>query len=461
MNTQIESSGQKPWRQQNSYMDPHGYVVRDNNSILRVLHPNSQAFYRDLLRNPAVNRLQANGMLIAASQKEDADTVLRHPVIWPVTYATEWTPSALRDAGLLTLAIAEELADEDLTLQDATPFNVLFTKGRPIFVDFTSIVPQNPHILWKAQSQYEAFFLHPLLLASQGKGVAARHALSDPVGGLSEEWFLRHVSLSYRLAHPQEAITRRVAHWIQNDAARRKRFVEAVRTGTHIPDKNLRKRYFRKLAARLQSLNFPKSTDMWKDYYAEIPEWVDKQHKVAQIDALLRRMRPRTVVDIGANTGIFSALAGSVAESIVAAEGSQSCTETIYAMAQSRALPIFPVCCNLISPPLPSGMLPGDYPSLWDRLRSETTLCLGLMHHLHVSGRQPFTRIALMLNALTEKSLIFEYIAPDDENVQRLNLLEPSRYELEDVRQALGLHFSNIETLDSDRPTRKILLCQK
>lgn len=458
--TSLHASSTFVHRQQNSYMDPHGHVVRTPDGMCRVLSESSRDFYQSLVDHSVIRRLQADGQLVATAHG-DLLGELRHPLITPITYATEWTPSALRDAGLLTLAIAGALASDGLALQDATPFNILFAYARPVFVDFTSIVPEDPHILWKAQSQFDAFFSRPLILASQGKGDAARHALSNPVSGLTDGQFQSLVSRAYRLMHPQEELARWISEWIQSNPARRKRFITAMREGKTTIAPGLRKRFFRKLADRIGALRFPRSADGWKDYYAEIPTWVNRQQKLTQIETILQSVRPASVLDIGANTGVFSMLAAKIAPSVIAAEASQTCTEGIYAAARDKRLPVFPLCCNLVSPPQPAGMLAGDYPHFWERVRSSMTLCLGLMHHLNITGRQPFGRIAQMLDAVTQDTLVFEYIAPTDANVERLDVLQTPDYSLSAVQGALGVYFNHIETLESDRDTRKLLVCTR
>jgi hypothetical protein len=106
-------------------------------------------------------------------------------------------------------------------------------------------------------------------------------------------------------------------------------------------------------------------------------------------------------------------------------------------------------------------MTAGDFPDLWSRLQGDTALCLGLMHHLHVLSRQPLSRIAALVAAVGRKSAIVEYVAPDDANVSRLDILERPQYSAADLIQALSAHYRDVQMTASDRPTRALLLCQK
>ena len=65
------------------------------------------------------------------------------------------------------------------------------------------------------------------------------------------------------------------------------------------------------------------------------------------------------------------------------------------------------------------------------------------------------------MDALADQHLIFEFVAMDDENNDLLGAGREIDYDLESVTVELRRYFPAIETFDSDRPTRKILLCSK
>ena len=61
--------------------------------------------------------------------------VLKPVEIAYISYPYEWSFSQLKDAALLTLRVQELALEFDLTLKDASAFNVQFHKGRPIFIE--------------------------------------------------------------------------------------------------------------------------------------------------------------------------------------------------------------------------------------------------------------------------------------------------------------------------------------
>ena len=82
------------------------------------------------------------------------------------------------------------------------------------------------------------------------------------------------------------------------------------------------------------------------------------------------------------------------------------------------------------------------------------------MHHLHVRGRQSFQGIARMLDGLCSRGVIFEYVAEDDPNCGLIHHGRPFHYTEEHVLGELGRLFKT-SLLPSDRPTRKLVLCEK
>ena len=140
---------------------------------------------------------------------------------------------------------------------------------------------------------------------------------------------------------------------------------------------------------------------------------------------------------------------------------SESCIEQLYGYARKHSLAVTPVVSNLACPTPPYGFMGKQFPGLLDRVKSDTVLCLAVMHHLHITARQSFGRIADLVSSVTQKNLIFEFVGLDDDNIALLPLAREIGYSLDTVVTALSRHFSDIEVQPSDRPTRKLLLCRK
>jgi hypothetical protein len=71
---------------------------------------------------------------------DEKSIVLKHEKIPLISYPHEWCASMFKDAALFDLEHSQNLLAQDLFLKDAHPWNILFHKGFPVFVDFMSIL---------------------------------------------------------------------------------------------------------------------------------------------------------------------------------------------------------------------------------------------------------------------------------------------------------------------------------
>jgi SAM-dependent methyltransferase len=317
-------------------------------------------------------------------------------------------------------------------------------------------------LLWPAFEQFQAFFLRPLLIAASGKGDVARALLNDNISGITYDQFYRNSSCGYRLRHPGAILTNALYRLLEGNIAVKRRLRRSLATVHGEADVRLRRRFLEKQRRQLQRLSFGRGDhDPWQSYYADMGPEIDKDAKIAAVKRLLEESKPTTVLDLGCNTGAFSLLAAQAGARVIAVDGSETCIERLYQSARKSGLQITPIVANLACPAGPGGFMAEQYPGFLQRARSRMVLCLGLMHHLHVTGRQPFARIAELLATLSLRHLVFEYIAPDDDNMALLGAGRPIDYSQYEVEEALRAYFPRVEVFPSDRPTRRLLACSK
>jgi len=328
-------------------------------------------------------------------------------------------------------------------------------------IDLTSIARVDTPLLWPAFQQFQSFFLRPLELSAQGKGKVARALLRDNIEGITLVEFYRASSFRHRVTHPLLAIEASADWIIQRSPALKRSLKRSLDRATRAVDTRLRRRFLSGLLRRLGRFKFARHADIWSDYYRQIDPSVDREIKLKAITDTLRRLRPATVLDVGCNTGVFSVIAAREGSRVVAVDSSEACVEHLYAAARADGLNITPLVLDILCPTPASGFMGRQYPGFMERARADLVLCLGLMHHLHITGRQPFARIADLMQALSTKHLVFEFIARDDENVALLGTGRPIEYDLQTVIGALSAHFPDIDVMHSDRATRRLLLCSR
>src|SRR5690606_33214193 len=75
-----------------------------------------------------------------------------------------WTFTMLKDAAQLQLDILERALRAALTIKDATPSNIQFDNGRPVFIDIASFEPYRNGEPLLGYRQFIRQFLFPLLM---------------------------------------------------------------------------------------------------------------------------------------------------------------------------------------------------------------------------------------------------------------------------------------------------------
>ena len=449
-----------------SYVDPNGFVFHHEGEVFRAVYEEAAGFYRALFDDGTIDRLVASHGLVPSAVTElavpeaNAPLVIHHETVSPTTYCTEWCPSMLRDAARAIVGLSLALLDRRCLLQDCYPWNVLFRGIDPVFIDLTSIVAAEGPLLWQPYEQFQAFFLRALILAADSKGRVARSLAMNYISGITLDVLYETVGTAYKVTHPSLLVGYHADRFIQRKPALKTRLLRSV-AGRTAPDERARRRFFEGLGRRLDGFGFGGDGDVWSAYYAEIGATVDRQAKTTVVTAILDRLRPTSVVDLGCNTGAFSVLAAERGAQVIGIDSSEACIERLYAKAKADRLAITPLVADVLCPTPAFGFMGVQYPGLIERAASDTALCLGLMHHLHISGRQSFERIAALMGALARRHLIFEFVARDDDNNALLGAGRAIDYDLDHVVAALREHFADIEVMESDRPTRKILVCTK
>ena len=149
-----------------SFRDRDGRIYRCEGRILRGISERALADYRKLEAAAFFQRFVDAGKLVATrevpfdavplpdEEKAPWAGFLEHETVPVISYAYEWTFGMLQDAAVLTLDLLEAAIGADMTLKDATPYNVQFVAGRPVFIDIASFETLQPGATWAGYRQF-------------------------------------------------------------------------------------------------------------------------------------------------------------------------------------------------------------------------------------------------------------------------------------------------------------------
>lgn len=352
-----------------------------------------------------------------------ADHFLEHDRVWFPSYAYEWPDEMLYAAGELTIDIAEAVVSESFGLKDATPYNVLFQGPAPVFVDVLSFEKRDPYDpTWLPYAQFLRMFVFPLLM-SREFGMRGDQIFVTSAAGLEPDEVYAHCNWLKRLRPP--ILTEvSIPTWLGKYAKENgnlyapKRLANAEKAQFIL---NAQLRRLRKLLRKAGSSKNGRST--WSNYMGTLSYTTQEfQQKSSAVQQWLSELQPKTVLDIGCNTGHFSALAAANGARVVGIDVDPVVVGKAWRRATAEKLDILPLVVNLARPTPATGWRNAECPSFLERATGsfEMVLMLAVLHHLLVTERVPLHDIINIAAELTTKYLLIEYVAKEDEMFQRI-----------------------------------------
>jgi ribosomal protein L11 methylase PrmA len=180
------------------------------------------------------------------------------------------------------------------------------------------------------------------------------------------------------------------------------------------------------LEGAIKGLTWKPGGTEWAEYYSETNYSTGATgRKVDLVSEFLDQVKPRTVWDLGANTGRYSRLAADREASTVAFDVDPACVERNYLEGVGRdERQILPLWLDLTNPSPGLGWDHSERASLLERGPVDLSMALALVHHLAISANVPLGRIADFLRK-TCRTLIIEFVPKADSQVQRLLASRP------------------------------------
>jgi 2-polyprenyl-3-methyl-5-hydroxy-6-metoxy-1,4-benzoquinol methylase len=404
-----------------TFRDPSGSLRFEGDRVVRRVHANQAAASLTFLRSPLAQKWTEQGKLIETGfvDSEAGELTLEHPRVFFPSYPWEWIPSAWIAAAELTLELCEGLLEHGLILKDATPLNVLFRGTQPVFVDVLSIEERDPASpLWLAYAQFVRTFLLPLL-ANQAMGWPLSASIQRRDGyepgdlaphlGRWEQWrapFRSLVTFPLMLEKNGPPGMQKTAQIRQNPELA----LKVLRRNLNGLREHLR-RFNKSMQAR-------RGSSRWDDYAMTADHYSgeDRERKGAFVREALTTSNPTHVLDLGANSGIYSRIAAECGATVVAWDTDVPASEQNWKTAQERRLPILPLLANPARPTPAVGWRNAESLALLDRARGrfDCVLMLGFIHHLLLAEQIPLDEIARLLRELTTQWALVEWVPARD-----------------------------------------------
>jgi len=451
-----------------SFRDPSGFVYTEGGQLYRQINIVYKANYDLFIKSGLYHELVERGFLIPHREIEeksgissDAYKIISPELIPFISYPYEWCFSQLKDAALLTLEIQKIALRFGMSLKDATPFNVQFHKGRPVFIDTLSFEKYYPDRPWVAYRQFCQNFAAPLALMAY-TDIRLNKMFRLYLDGVPLD--LASALLPFKSRFHVGALVH--VHLHAGAQKRSKNFsLKGHAAGLHFSLAAFQG-LIDSLQSFISSLKFPMSAGPWSQYYAQSESYSHEasSHKRQLIATLLDRIEPKSLWDIGANTGYFSEMAAKKGIPTVSFDMDHACTEIRYlSVKKNRMTNLLPLIVDIANPSPGIGWENEERSSLFGRGPVDTAMALALIHHLAISCNLPFSKIAHFFQSICRR-LIIEYVPKEDPMAQELLSLREDifgHYNLEEFRESFSRYFNIQSETAVEHSKRIIFLMEK
>ena len=424
-----------------SFRDPDGFVMVANGRVLRFLNRAGQQNLQEVFGAAFARQAVAAGQLVASwpvdlnsvspllkfssrlphssGASSEIHAVLEHELIPFPSFPYEWAPEMLYAAGVLTLDLAEKALPEGFGLKDATPYNVLFSATKPIFVDVSSFEKRDgTDPIWLPYAQFVRTFILPLL-ATDALGLRLDQIFLTRRDGLEPEDVYRLSGFARRLRPPFLTLAS-IPTWLAGKADPKTDAVYQQHRRVSAEQSTFTlERLFRRLRRQLeQAKPRGRRASSWSEYMASVetfpPNYLGA--KEVFLHEVLAEFKPEKLLDVGCNTGHFSLIAAQQGTSVVAIDQDPLVIAEVWRQAVEQHLNIQPLVVDFARPSPAVGWRNAENPSFLDRARGsfDAVLMLALVHHLVVTERIPLNQVFSLAAEMTTDLLIVEFVGPAD-----------------------------------------------
>jgi hypothetical protein len=413
-----------------SFRDPSGSLFEHRGVLYRGLAQEYAPHYELLMGSGLYSELADAGKLVRHEEVSPAESggpdvwkVLRPERVPFVSYPYEWCFGQLKDAALLTLDLFEQSLRHGLWLKDASAYNVQFVNGRPVFIDTASFERYPEGSPWVAYRQFCQHFLAPLALMAT-RDVRLGQLFRTDIDGIPLDLASKLLPVSSHLKFGLEL------HIHTHARMQRKHAADGAAPSKKKTSRAMSRRALRSfiesLRGAVRGLEWRPHGTTWSEYYeGDSYEREGFEHKQELIRAYLSACRPRTLWDLGANTGVHSRLASRNGIQTIAWDFDPGAVELCYRqIVREGEQNLLPLQCDLTNPSPAIGWANRERLSMAERGPADGAMALALVHHLAIGNNVPLREIAACFAQLA-RHLIIEFVPKEDPKVQILLASRP------------------------------------
>ena len=450
-----------------SFRDPSGFVFRRDGTLYRQIQPPGAADWEAFRTSGLYERLAADRLIVEHTDVDldlaalqGAVAVIRPRALDFISYPYEWCFSQLREAALLTLDLQARALDAGMRLRDASAYNVQFDAGRPILIDSLSFEAAPPTEPWPAYRQFCEHFLAPLALMAH-RDARCGLMLRDFIDGIPLDLAAGLMPVRTRLNLGLQAHLHLHARAQRNAAGAGSPAPSEAGPPQRRVSETGQRALLDSLRRTVEGLRYQPSGH-WTGY-ASATSYSDRgtASKGEIVAEMLDAIGGATAWDLGANVGVYSALAAERGYRVAAFDQDAASVESHWRRLADRRSAILPLVMDLTNPSPALGWSLEERASFLERGQPDVILALALVHHLAIGNNVPLPGVARLFARLSPRAIV-EFVPKDDPMTRRLLAARPDifeSYSIEGFRAAFSAHFHIArETPVEDSPRTLFLL---
>ena len=411
-----------------SFRDNLGNVYYFNNKVLRTVSKEGKENYEflktsEILKNSIISEFLINTNEIDKKYLPKFftkfDYVLESELIPFISYPYEWTFDQLKKAALHHLEFQIFLFKKGAVLRDASAYNIQFIGSKPYFIDVLSIKPYEDGEYWIAYKQFCENFLNPLLLGYL-KGVQHNNWFRGSLEGVDTIELNNILNLIDKISinvfihvHLQAKLNKKSLTNPNEISLKYKKL------------KKLSKKSYISILYQLKNwiskMSFRKQKSIWQNYSQEHTydkeEYNEKKLFVADF---IKKRKPKSLIDLGCNTGEFSNLAlNSGVTSVVGFDFDHNVISRAFNEAFQKKKNFLPLVFDAANPSPNQGWDQIERKGFLERFRSEALLALAFEHHLIIGKNIPILKFINWIVKVSKNGII-EFVPKSDETIQKM-----------------------------------------
>lgn len=451
-----------------SFRDPSGFMFKHDGKLYRQVNQKYREEYDLLMTSGLYNQLTKSKTLVGhkevdlelAPLPDIAYKVIQPEVVDFISYPYEWCFNQLKDAAILTLAIARRALEFGMSLKDASAYNIQFQQGRPIFIDTLSFEKYEEGMPWVAYRQFCQHFLAPLSLMAK-KDIRLAQMLRLHIDGIP-------LDLTSKLLPASTRLNFGLGTHIHLHAKSQERYADKEVSQAEVKgrvSKSAMLGLFDSLLSTVRSLNVKTIQTEWTDYYQD-NNYTEASFEAKRqlVKSFIEKVNPKQVWDLGGNTGEFSRAASDLGISMVCFDIDPGAVQQNYELVKkNKEKFMLPLRMDLTNPSPDLGWHNAERESMQARGPVDLVMALALIHHMAISNNVPLVEIADYFAELGEY-LIIEFVPKSDSQVKRLLASRVDifpDYNLEGLKRAFETRFKLNEEQKVPGSERTLLLFKR